>query len=48
MGSDAHIDLDVGNHTCSKEMLEQAGFPEELVINSGSEHFKQWIHYKNN
>ena len=48
MGSDAHIDLDVGNHTCSKEMLEQAGFPEELVINSDPEHFKQWIHYKIN
>ncbi len=33
MGSDAHIDLDIGNHTASRNILEQAGFPEELIIN---------------
>ena len=33
MGSDAHIDLDVGNHAASRNILEQAGFPEELIIN---------------
>jgi len=43
MGSDAHIDLDVGNHTGSQEVLAQAGFPEELVINASPEKFKEWI-----
>lgn len=43
MGSDAHIDLDVGNHTGSQEVLAQAGFPEELVINTSPEKFKEWI-----
>ena len=43
MGSDAHIDLDVGNHTCSEEMIQQAGFPEELVINSDPAKFREWI-----
>ena len=43
MGSDAHIDLDVGNHVCSEEMLTQAEFPEDLVINGRPELFKEWI-----
>ena len=43
MGSDAHIDLDVGNHQHAMEMIEKYQFPEELVINSRPELFKEWI-----
>ena len=43
MGSDAHIDLDVGNHTYAQEMLALYDFPEELVINSSPAKFREWI-----
>ena len=43
MGSDAHIEFDVGNHAYAMELMEQYGFPEELVINSSPEKFKEWI-----
>ena len=43
MGSDAHIDLDVGNHLNSQQVLAAADFPEELVINGSPEAFKEWI-----
>lgn len=44
MGSDAHIDLDVGNHREAQAILQETDFPEELVINSSPEKFKEWIH----
>ncbi|SFT83469.1 putative hydrolase [Selenomonas sp. GACV-9] len=40
MGSDAHIDLDVGNHEYAQEMIAQYDFPEELVINSDPQKFR--------
>lgn len=43
LGSDAHIDLDVGNHKYSQEMIATYDFPEELVINSRPEKFRAWI-----
>ena len=43
MGSDAHIDLDVGNHALSEEVIREADFPEEPVINSSPEKFKEWF-----
>ncbi len=43
MGSDAHIDLDVGNHACSMEVLARADFPEELVINRDVSAFLDFI-----
>ena len=43
MGSDAHIDLDVGNHACAQELIQKYQFPEELVINSRPDLFKEWI-----
>ncbi len=43
MGSDAHIDLDVGNHEHSMKVLRDADFPEELVINSSPERFFEYI-----
>ena len=35
--------LDVGNHALSEEVIREADFPEELVINSSPEKFKEWI-----
>ena len=46
MGSDAHINFDVGNHTFSKEVIEQNNFPEELVINSDAERFFDYVSYR--
>ena len=43
MDSDAHIDLDVGNHTFSMQRVKENNFPEELIINSDPELFKKWI-----
>ena len=43
MGSDAHIDLNVGNHAQSIEVLEQNNFPEELIVNSNPEYFLKLI-----
>ncbi|MBQ1460766.1 MAG: phosphatase [Selenomonas sp.] len=43
MGSDAHIDLDVGNHSYAQELISKYAFPEELVINSSPEKFKEWV-----
>lgn len=43
LGSDAHIDLDVGNHQYAQEMIATYDFPEELVINSSPEKFRKWI-----
>ena len=39
MGSDAHIDFDVGNHSASIEVVKQNNFPEELVVNTDLEKF---------
>lgn len=33
LNSDAHVDLDVGNHCYSQKLLEAVGFPEELILN---------------
>ena len=43
MGSDAHIDLDVGNHSNSISVIEENDFPEELVINSDVEKFYKYL-----
>lgn len=39
MGSDAHIELDVGNHALSQKVLAENDFPEELVVNTSAEKF---------
>lgn len=43
MGSDAHIDLEVGSHAYAQAILQQNDFPEELVINGSPELFKEWV-----
>ena len=46
MGSDAHIDLDVGNHVRSQKILADNNFPEELIINSSAEKFFDCVAYR--
>ncbi len=46
MGSDAHIDLDVGNHKLSQKVLEDNNFPAELVVNSSVEKFFECVKYR--
>lgn len=46
MGSDAHIDFDVGNHNFSQEVIAENNFPEELVINSSAEKFFEYVRYR--
>ena len=43
MGSDAHIDLDVGNHSNSISVIEENKFPEELVVNSNVDKFYDYL-----
>ena len=46
MGSDAHIDFDVGNHKFSREVISENNFPEELVINSDVAKFFEFVKYR--
>ena len=46
MGSDAHIDIDVGNHVRSQKILADNNFPEELIINSSAEKFFDCVAYR--
>jgi Histidinol phosphatase and related hydrolases of the PHP family len=43
MGSDAHIDLDVGNNTRSSALIEEYDFPEELIANTSYEKLKSFL-----
>ena len=43
MNSDAHADVQVGNHEFAQEVLDLAGFPEELVVNYHREILKEYI-----
>ncbi len=46
MGSDAHINSDVGNHTISQEVLRENNFPPELVINDSVEKFFDCVNFR--
>lgn len=48
MGSDAHVDVDVGNHSLSQEVIAENNFPEELVVNSSAEKFFDFVKYRKN
>lgn len=43
MGSDAHVDTDVGRHDEALGLLEEIGFPEELVVNRSVEELKKYV-----
>ena len=46
MGSDAHVDLAVGNHDLSQKILAENNFPEGLVVNSNVEKFFECVKYR--
>ena len=46
MGSDAHINFDVGNHKFSQEVIFENNFPEELIVNSEAERFLEYVRYR--
>lgn len=43
INSDAHIEADVGNHQRATALLEEFGFPEELVINTSIDRLLPYI-----
>lgn len=43
MGSDAHIEFDIGNHSNSIEVIKENNFPEDLVVNSDVEKFYKYL-----
>lgn len=46
MGSDAHIDFDVGNHKLSQEVIAENNFPSELVVNGDTKKFFEFVNYR--
>ena len=45
IGSDAHVDTDVGNHTLALELLEELDFPEELLINVSPHRLEPYVNF---
>ncbi len=45
-GSDAHVDLDVGNFTYARKIFEQIDFPEELVVSTSYDKLVGFINNK--
>ena len=43
IGSDAHVDTDVGNHTLALELLEELHFPEHLLVNGDPLRLKPYV-----
>lgn len=39
IGSDAHITFDVANHVHAYDLMQEVGFPEELILNDKPELF---------
>lgn len=44
LGSDAHIEYDVGNHSLSDRVLSAVDFPDELIVNRSVELLKEYLH----
>ncbi|MBS6194696.1 MAG: phosphatase [Clostridiales bacterium] len=45
VGSDAHVDTQVGNHQNAYELLEVCEFPQELVLNQSVQLLKKYINH---
>jgi len=43
LGSDAHVDTDVGRHEEALRLLEEMSFPEQLVVNRSVEELKKYV-----
>lgn len=48
LGSDAHIDIEVGDHSRTDKVLATVDFPEELIVNSSFDNLKPFLHKFNN
>ncbi|MFQ9152331.1 MAG: hypothetical protein ACLR6B_13380 [Blautia sp.] len=46
LGSDAHTQEDVGNHTFIRILLEELDFPEELIVNRSVAEYQKYINRK--
>lgn len=46
LGSDAHVEEEVGNFTNAGALLEELEFPEELIMNTDLEKFKNFLDWK--
>ena len=46
IGSDAHIDIDVGRHEDAHKILAENNFPEELIVNSSVDKFFDYVKYR--
>lgn len=42
-GSDAHVDVDTGNFTYTKQILESCDFPEELVVTTNLDKLRKFM-----
>lgn len=45
LDSDAHVDLDVGNHQLVLELLKKVDFPEKLIINANSRLLEKYVNF---
>lgn len=43
ISSDAHIEADIGNHDRGWELLDEIGFPQELIVNTSPEKLVSYI-----
>jgi putative hydrolase len=43
IGSDAHIDMAVGNHDQAAALLEEINFPEHLIVNQDVDFLKKYV-----
>lgn len=43
VGSDAHIDLAVGNHDKAEALLREVDFPEALIVNQSVDYLKKYV-----
>lgn len=39
LGSDAHITFDIANYSYARALIEEVGFPDELILNDKTEEF---------
>lgn len=48
LGSDAHVHYDIANYRFIEPLLQEAEFPEELIINDKPEKFLAWLEARHN
>lgn len=43
MDSDAHVFTQLGNHTCATQLIQETGFPQDLVVNRSLDEFTKFL-----